>query len=145
MCAALAPKETREALHAAIQASTGKELEMLQCFCRFNDKDTDTTFRIHSDGEVEGEQPTVAAVYYVNGGHTGTALFAHSVYGTYPAEWEERIHTENDHNWIVTQYADQRANDLFIYDARQYHSRWPAESADSRFVVVCFLKEKTND
>lgn len=141
MYATKAPQEVREALLKLITEEYGKEFEELAVFCRFNDAEVDTSFRIHSDGIIGNEQPTLAVVYYVNSGDTGTALFVHDIHGDHPLEGEERIYTENDHGWIVSDYCEQKENTAFIYDARRFHSRFPPKAYGPRFTVIGFYKE----
>lgn len=142
MIASAATQEVTGALLKLVTEQYGKEFTELATFCRYNSPKADTSFRIHSDGVINDEQPTLAVVYYVNSGKTGTALFVHEEYGTHPLKNEERIHTENDHGWIVTDYCEQKENTAFMYDARKFHSRWPPEAHDDRFVIVGFYKEK---
>lgn len=143
MYAAIAPQEVTDTILKLASEEYGQDLESLQCFCRYNSPDMDTTFRIHSDGEILGEQPTIAAVYYVNSGDTGTALFTHHAHGNHPRYNDsEHIFTEDDSEWILTDYVEQKENTMFLYDARQFHSRWPQQSDDHRFTVVAFMKEK---
>lgn len=141
MYATEAPQEVTEAVWSIVSLAIGKELKTIAMFVRYNDEFMDTSFRIHSDGEVLGEQPTVACVLYLNSGETGTALFEHDIYGSYPADWEDKVHTEDDMGWVVVNYAPQVANSMFIYDARQFHSRYPHQADGPRFTLVGFFKE----
>lgn len=141
MAAVAAPEGLTEVVVKLVNDAYLKEFEPLAVFCRYNSPDVDTEFRIHSDSEVLGEQPTLAFVLYLNEGETGTALFVHEEYGTHPSKDETAIHTENDNCWVVTDYCEQKANVMFAYDARRFHSRWPPQSNCHRFVVVGFLKE----
>lgn len=141
MYATEAPQEVTEAVLSIVDRAVGKELKTVAMFVRYNDEFMDNSVRIHSDGEVLGEQPTVACVLYLNDGNTGTALWAN--YGEYETchEWAPKVYTEESEGWYVTDYAPQVANSMFIYDARQFHSRYPHQADGPRFTLVGFFKE----
>lgn len=142
MAAVAAPEELTEVVVKLVNDAYLKEFEPLAVFCRYNSPEVDTEFRIHSDSEVLGEQPTLAFVLYLNEGDTGTALFTHDYWGETPKEGALKVYTEENHCWKVTDYCEQKANVMFAYDARRFHSRWPPQASCHRFVVVGFLKEK---
>lgn len=135
------PEGIKERLLLHVVGATEQKLKPLSMFIRYNSPKSDVSFRIHSDGELNGEQPTVASVYYLNSGNNGTALFKHALYGTHPVGDTPTIHAENNPGWEITTYCEQKANRLFVYDARHFHGRFPFESLDDRFVVVGFYKE----
>lgn len=140
MYATEAPQEVAEAVLSIVSEAVGKELKTVATFVRYNDELMDTSTRIHSDGEVLGEQPTVACVLYINSGETGTALWDHPLWGPSPTDWEDKVHVEED-GWELAGYAPQVANSMFIYDARQFHSRYPHQADGPRFTLVGFFKE----
>lgn len=141
MAAVEAPEGLTEVVTKLVNDCYLKEFEPLAVFCRYNSPEVDTEFRIHSDGEVLGEQPTLACIIYLNDGDTGTGLFINAKHGSFPREGQQGIYTEDDHEWVVTDYCEQKVNVMFAYDARRFHSRWPPQANGHRFVVVGFFKE----
>lgn len=135
------PPSIKEFILDVVQGVTRKKLEAVATFARYNSPDMDTSFRIHSDGLINGEQPDVACVLYLTTGNNGTALFTHEKYGDFPEEGEEKIHTEDDGLWQMYDYCEEVENTMFVYDAKCFHSRWPSKADNHRFVIVGFFKE----
>jgi hypothetical protein len=141
MYATEAPQEVTETVLSIVSKAVGKKLKTIAMFVRYNDELMDTSTRIHSDGEVLGGQPTVACVLYLNDGSTGTALWSHLGECEPCHEWAPKVYTEEDDDWGVMDYAPQIANSMFIYNARQFHSRYPHQADGPRFTLVGFFKE----
>lgn len=135
------PQEVKDHIHWVIEKHTELVLTPIATYARYNSPTTDTSFRIHSDGLINGEQPDVAAVLYLTTGRTGTGLFTHQTYGEEPEQGEEKIHTEDDGEWLCYAYGMEIENDMFIYPANKFHSRWPSQADHHRFVIVSFLKQ----
>lgn len=122
----------------AIEAAWGKPLSIIELFCRYNSPGVDTSFRIHSDGLIQGLEPDVASVLYLTTGHTGTGLFEHPEHGT---GGKGKIFTEDDGQWKLSEFSQEKENNAFIYDANRFHSRWPPQADHHRFVIVGFYQE----
>lgn len=122
----------------AVERAWGKPLSIIEMFCRYNSPSLDTSFRIHSDGLIQGLEPDVASVLYLTTGQTGTALFEHPEHGT---EGRGMIFREDDGLWKLTEYSEEIENNAVIYDANRFHSRWPPQADNHRFVIVGFYQE----
>jgi hypothetical protein len=132
------PPGMAKTLEDKISEHWGTPLEAIATFARINDENLDFRFRVHSDGIIQGEQPTVAAVYYIESGGSGTALMSHPDHG----ECGVGIFTEDDGNWELESFFPGESNSLAIYNADAFHTRYPHQAMDTRVVVVSFLKEK---
>lgn len=126
-------------LATEVAAEVGDELKLLTMFMRYNSPEVDTSFRVHSDGAILGEHADWACVYYLDDGETGTALFDHPEYGSFSRDG--LIFTKDDGKWEAHQEFPQVANSMAIYRADSFHSRWPHQAVDDRFVIVGFFKE----
>lgn len=122
----------------AVECAWGKPLSIVEMFCRYNSPDLDTSFRIHSDGLIQGLEPDVASVLYLTTGSTGTGLFEHPEHGT---EGRGMIFREDDGQWKLTEYSEEIENNAVIYNANRFHSRWPPQASSHRFVIVGFYQE----
>lgn len=116
----------------------GEELVPIATFARLNDEDLDNLFRVHSDGEIQGQQPTVAAVYYIECGGSGTALMSHPDHG----DRGVGIFTEDDGLWHIDKLIPGDANSMVVYEADAFHTRHPHQTDDTRVVIVSFLRGK---
>jgi hypothetical protein len=132
------PTPLARLIEGKVQEAWGEELTPIATFARLNDTELDNTFRIHSDGLVQGQQPTVAAVYYIENGGSGTALMTHEEYG----DQGSGIYTTDDGKWTVGEFVAGNANSMFVYEAQAFHTRYPEKSEDTRVVIVSFLKGK---
>ena len=130
-----------EMIEGAISKHWGKELVPIKTFARYNDEWLDTSFRVHSDGEIEGQQPTVAAVYYIDCGGSGTALMSHSTYGSRG----KGIFIEDDGLWQVDQFVEGKPNSMVVYEADAFHTRYPHQAKDTRLVIVSFMREANDE
>lgn len=126
------------AIADAVERAWGKPLSIIEMFCRYNSPTLDTSFRIHSDGLIQGLEPDVASVLYLTTGPTGTGLFEHPEHGT---GGKGKIFTEDDGQWKLSEFSEEVENNAFIYDANRFHSRWPPQADHHRFVIVGFYQE----
>lgn len=133
------PEEIKHWLVGFIEGTVDKELVDVATFIRYNSAEHDTSFRVHSDGLIQGLQPTIASVLYLTTGHTGTALYEHPVHGS---EGLGKIFMVDDGQWGIVDFCEEIENTMFIYNANSFHSRLPHKAKGERVVVVSFLKEK---
>ncbi len=132
------PDKVKHLIIEEVREQTGKNLEPIVIYTRFNDEDVDTSFRVHSDGSIMGQKVDWASVLYLTTGPTGTALLTHPEHGD---ESEGSIFTEDDGKWEVVKIFPEVENTMAIYPANKHHSRWPAKAKEFRFVIVGFFKE----
>lgn len=126
-----------EDLMHEIEFELNQAVDPIAVFARYNSPDVDTSFRIHSDGRIQGQQPDVAFVYYIKG-KSGTALFDHPEHGRSSEKGE--VFTDDDGFWQETFYHAPKPNTILLYDAKSFHSRWPNKEEEDRIVIVGFLK-----
>lgn len=132
------PEEIKELITKEVIKLTGVKLKPIVIYTRYNDEEVDTSFRVHSDGSVMGQEVAYASVLYLTTGETGTALLRHPEYGSIS---KGNIYTEDDGKWQVYDFAPEVENSMVVYPAARYHSRWPAKSKSERFVIVGFFGE----
>jgi hypothetical protein len=134
-------QDSRNTIADAVEKHWGKPLSIVEMFCRYNSPTIDTSFRIHSDGLIQGVEPDVACVLYLTTGDTGTALLEHPEHG---CEGKGMIFREDDGKWEVSEFSEEIVNNAIIYNANRFHSRWPAKASNHRFVIVGFFQEVKN-
>lgn len=133
------PVEIKQWIIGFTEELLDKKLEEVAIYCRYNSSALDTTFRVHSDGLIQGQQPTIASVLYLTTGNTGTALYTHPEHGS---EGLGKIFQEDDGKWELIDFCEEVENTMFVYNANSFHSRFPHKARGERVVVVSFLKEK---
>lgn len=133
------PLEIEEQILAGVEEMLGKQLNILHMYGRFNSPDHDTSFRIHSDGSIGSVEPDYASVLYLTTGSSCTAFWEHPEHGR---EGKGLVFTEDDGQWNMTGYCDEEENTCVVYDANRFHSRYPPQVEQPRFVVVGFYAEK---
>lgn len=133
------PDKFKKEIMDELEFELGRSLSLITMFTRYNSSELDSSFRIHSDGKILGEQPDVAFVYYL-WGTSGTALFSHPKHGEKSDIGE--VFTEDDGEWVMSLYNPPSTNSMLIYDASSFHSRWPPKEEHKRAVIVGFLKYK---
>lgn len=131
-------QQNKNVIADAVEKHWGKPLSIIEMFCRYNSPSIDTSFRVHSDGLIQGLEPDVACVLYLTTGHTGTALLEHPKHGD---RGKGKIFRGNDGEWTITEYSEEVENNAIIYDADRFHSRWPHKASSHRFVIVGFFQE----
>tara|TARA_R100001463_G_scaffold59186_4_gene111482 strand:+ start:679 stop:1254 length:576 start_codon:yes stop_codon:yes gene_type:complete len=133
----------------------GNKLENILGFFRISNDVVDTNWRIHSDLNIQGEQPDRALVLYmspreINELH-GTALWRHKVYGkslpkqTTNEEFDRMIvkEAENLDMWTIDSIIGYEENRAISYPAHYFHSKYPNKSwKKGRQVFVMFYKIK---
>ena len=136
----------------------GNKLENILGFFRISNDVVDTNWRIHSDLNIQGEQPDRALVLYmspreINELH-GTALWRHKVYGkslpkkTTNEEFDRMIvkEAENLDMWTIDSVVGYEQNRAISYPAHYFHSKYPNKSwKEGRQVFVMFYKIKLNE
>tara|TARA_R100000808_G_C2155481_1_gene168170 strand:+ start:7524 stop:8096 length:573 start_codon:yes stop_codon:yes gene_type:complete len=133
----------------------GKSLENILSFFRVSTDELDTTWRIHSDLKIDGQQPDRAAVLYMSPRERedlhGTAFWEHEVYGkSLPdhitdEEYDKmiRVDSEDLDMWRLVSVAGYEQNRLISYPANYFHSKYPNQSwKEGREVFVMFYKYK---
>ena len=133
----------------------GNKLENILGFFRISNDIVDTNWRIHSDLNIQGEQPDRALVLYIsprkrNELH-GTALWRHKTYGkslpkeTTNEEFNRMIvkEAENLDMWTIDSVVGYEENRAISYPAHYFHSKYPNKSwKEGRQVFVMFYKIK---
>jgi hypothetical protein len=133
----------------------GNKLENILGFFRVSNDVVDTNWRIHSDLNIQGEQPDRALVLYISPRKSdelhGTALWRHKVYGkslpkkTTDEEFDRMIikEAENLDMWTIDSVMGYEENRAISYPAHYFHSKYPNKSwKEGRQVFVMFYKIK---
>ena len=133
----------------------GKELQNILSFFRVSTDKLDTNWRIHSDLNIEGQNPDRAIVLYIskstNEDLHGTALWSHKKYGkklpkdTTNEEFDRMITSESENldMWKLNSVIGYEQNRVISYPANYFHSKYPNKSWRSgREVFVMFYKFK---
>ena len=131
------------------------DLENILSFFRVSTDKLDTTWRIHSDLNIEGQKPDRAVVIYMSPKEIkelhGTALWEHKIYGkklpkdTTNEEYNRLItaEAENLDMWKLNSVIGYEQNRLISYPANYFHSKYPNKSWEKgRQVFVMFYKLK---
>ena len=138
-----------------LQKTEGNKLENILGFFRISNDVVDTNWRIHSDLNIQGEQPDRALVLYMSPRKSnelhGTALWRHNVYGrslpkeTTNEEFDRMIiaEAENLDMWTLDSVVGYGENRAISYPASYFHSKYPNVSwKEGRQVFVMFYKIK---
>lgn len=108
----------------------------------------DNTPRIHADNIIAGRKTALAKVLYINNPNSasenGTAFWKHHQYGVelpedVTNEEFDRLLLEDSNNlelWKQTDFVEAKPNRLLTYNSNQFHSKWPANIAQGRRVVL---------
>jgi len=136
----------------------GNKLENILGFFRISNDVVDTNWRIHSDLNIQGEQPDRALVLYISPREInelhGTALWRHKIYGkslpkeTTNEEFDRMIvkEAENLDMWTIDSVVGYEENRAISYPAHYFHSKYPNKSwKEGRQVFVMFYKIKLNE
>ena len=139
-------------LHA-LSKIEGKKLYNILSFFRTSNDDLDTTWRIHSDLNINGEKPDRALVLYMSPREKedlhGTALWEHDVYGreipkdTTDEDYDRMIDVdaEDTDRWRLSTVVGYEENRLVSYPSSYFHSKYPNVSwKEGRNVFVMFYK-----
>ena len=126
-----------------VRESVG-EVELITSYFRYNDPETDAHLRVHSDRDIENQQPDYGCIYYIDNKDGGTGLFDHKVYGAELPDGVDQPETEygDESLWTLREVLEGKDNSLNLYPARCFHSRYPIKSTHDRLVLVMFLKKK---
>ena len=138
-----------------LKSVEGCDLENILSFFRVSTDKLDTTWRIHSDLNIEGQKPDRAVVMYMSPREReelhGTALWEHKIYGkklpkdTTNEEYNRMITTEAENldMWKLSSVIGYEQNRLISYPANYFHSKYPNKSWEKgRQVFVMFYKFK---
>lgn len=134
------PDELQKLMQLVMEEATGRKLDHILSFIRYNFPEDTQEFRMHSDGLILGQQPEVAGVYYITEGTSGTGMYSHEEYG----ESGPGIFNEDDGKWKMVDFCEAVADRLLIYPAQNYHQRTPFKVEEERFIVVGFYKYAEN-
>ena len=130
-------------------------LDSILSFFRVSTDRLDNNWRIHSDLNIEGQNPDRAIVLYIskstNEDLHGTALWSHKKYGkklpkdTTNEEFDRMITSESENldMWKLNSVIGYEQNRVISYPANYFHSKYPNKSWRSgREVFVMFYKFK---
>jgi len=136
-----------------LQELEKRKLENILSFFRVATDELDTTWRIHSDLNVNGVRPDRALVLYLSDSKlsdlNGTAFWEHSAYGKQlPVSMSDEDYNEtisldaNDlEKWTLKSVVGHEPNRLVSYPANYFHSKYPNKAWPSgRKVFVMFYK-----
>jgi len=136
----------------------GNKLENILAFFRVSNDIVDTNWRIHSDLNIQGQNPDRALVLYISPRKKeelhGTALWRHNIYGkslpknTTDEEFDRLIlnESENLKAWTLDSVVGYEGNRAISYPANYFHSKYPNKSwREGRQVFVMFYKIKLNE
>jgi hypothetical protein len=133
-------KDTQEKLNDAIHRTLGKKPKNILSFARLNTAILNTEFRIHSDGDIFGESPNLAAVYYLRTDSSGTALYEHPRHGKRWGRRGSNVHLTDDGLWKKYHECNSRENSMFLYESDLWHGRYPWVVEEDRIVIVMFMR-----
>ena len=149
------PKSFDDYVLRKLSMIEGKPLESILSFFRVSTEELDNTWRIHSDLNIDGQQPDRAAVLYMSPRKQeelhGTAFWEHEVYGkSLPdhitdEEYDRMIRVDSEQldMWRLVSVAGYEQNRLISYPANYFHSKYPNKSwKEGREVFVIFYKFK---
>jgi len=130
-----------------------KDVKNILSFFRKSTDELDTTWRIHSDLNIDGQKPDRALVYYISPREKedlhGTALWEHVIYGdTIPKgisneDYDKmiKIDAENLDMWRLSSVIGYNQNRLISYPSAYFHSKYPNKSwKEGREIFVMFYK-----
>ena len=130
--------------------------DIIFSFIRKAHNDFDYENRIHADGMINGQNTSLASVLYVDveGEITpsGTAFWKHHKHGVKFKKFNEKEFNrllnedaEDLSKWTKTDFIEAKNNNLLVYDANLFHSKFPNKiEQGERIVLVTFYKKKYN-
>tara|TARA_R100001086_G_scaffold250089_1_gene193636 strand:+ start:991 stop:1563 length:573 start_codon:yes stop_codon:yes gene_type:complete len=132
-----------------------REIENILSFFRVSTDELDTSWRIHSDLNINGQKPDRALVLYLSPREReelhGTALWEHDVYGSQiptditNEEYDKMINVDanNLDRWRLSTVVGYEFNRMVSYPSSYFHSKYPNKSwREGRKVFVMFYKYK---
>ena len=147
------PKSFNDYVLRKLSMIEGKPLKNILSFFRVSTDELDNTWRIHSDLNINGQQPDRALVLYMSPRQRedlhGTAFWEHEVYGkSLPShitneEYDKMIRVDSEEldMWRLVSIAGYEQNRLVSYPATYFHSKYPNKSwKEGREVFVMFYK-----
>lgn len=138
MYLAKTPKATAEELLLAVNKHG--EFEQIESVIRTNDQWRDTQFRIHTDSEIQGQQPSHAVIaYFTTDINTGTAFYSSLTHGD--SSKTPKVFIEDDGTWQTYTKMSAKDNTAVLFGADLFHMRYPRICVVPRYVIVSFLKE----
>ena len=145
--------EFKRRVIAKLETIEGNRIDSILGFFRVSTNELDTNWRIHSDLNIEGQNPDRALVLYmsprVREELHGTALWEHKIYGkslpkgTTNEEFDRMIigESENLDMWTLNSVIGYKQNRAISYPANYFHSKYPNKSwKEGREVFVMFYK-----
>ena len=145
--------EFRRRVLAKLETIEGNRVDSILGFFRVSTNELDTNWRIHSDLNIEGQNPDRALVLYmsprVREELHGTAIWEHKIYGkslpkgTTNEEFDRMIigESENLDMWTLNSVIGYKQNRAISYPANYFHSKYPNKSwKEGREVFVMFYK-----
>lgn len=131
----------------------GKPLRNILSFFRMSNNKLDTSWRIHADSKINGEEPDRAIVLCMSPRELeelhGTAFWEHDVYGsTIPKDFTneqfDKMITEDSEQiekWRLASVVGYEQNRLISYPSNYFHSKYPNKSwKEGREIFVMFYK-----
>ena len=139
----------QELKRSQVSSLINQPVELIFSYIRRATGDMDTNWNIHSDQIINGEQPRVAAVWYLSekpqGVIGGTACWRHEKWGTHltgtTEEYDAQRANENDlGQFELDQVVGYKQNRCVVYDANRFHSKYPNNVGFERIVMASFYK-----
>lgn len=120
------------------------EFSTITSYFRKNTPEIDSHFRVHSDRDILGENPTHGVVYYLDIESGGTGFYNHKTYGeSLPIETDQPESEYGDESlWTFREHIEGKPNRMIAYPASVFHMRHPVKSVSDRIVWVSFIKVK---
>jgi hypothetical protein len=144
------PKEFENFMINKLQQLEGKKIKNILSFAREAKQGQDSSWRIHNDTVIEGQQPDRAVVLFVKANEEnlhGTAFWEHENYGhTYIESDDDEFNrmliedAEDKSKWKLNSIVGYRDNRLLSYPCNYFHSKYPNKYNEQRIVVVMFYK-----
>ena len=148
-------EDLNEYLILKLQRIEQRKLSNILAFFRVSTDKLDTSWRIHSDLNVNGEKPDRALVLYLSPKKRtdlhGTAFWEHNLYGKQLPlditndQYDSTITLDSNNldKWSLTSVIGYEPNRMVSYPANYFHSKFPNEGwEDGRKVFVMFYKFK---
>ena len=145
------PTETLKHLsNEMISHLIGQPLTPIFSFIRRATDEIDTDWNIHADQFVNGDTPTLAAVWCISEKPkdtlNGTAFWSHKDYGTHltgdvEAYEAQRANENRLDQFELDNIVSYKQNRVIIYDANRFHSAYPNKAwPEGRDVMASFFK-----
>jgi hypothetical protein len=137
---AYCPKFFSNELDEVIEEEYGK-FRTLASYFRRNGPSVDTTPRIHSDRDINGEHPTHGIIYYIDIEEGGTAFYHHSKHGySLPHGIDQPEEEYSDESlWKFREIIAGAPNRMIGYEANLFHQRYPTVSNTERLIWASFI------